>query len=158
MLTWVRTLEEFNAAGYNWADVQVISGPEFALLKIAPSSMPAKLFRKANDPKVYVQGEDGTLTWVKTLEEFNAAGYNWADVQMISGEEFGKMMVGGQIKVVGSIAFLRVRGGPSTSNAILGQVSPGQVLQFYEWKNGWYKIKRDDGTFGWVFGGYANEI
>ena len=158
LLTWVKTLEEFNAAGYKWSDVQVISGPEFAQLKIAPSSMPAMLFKKASDPKVYVQSEDGTLTWVKTLEEFNSAGYSWADVKIISGEEFGKMRVGGQIKVVQSIAFLRVRGGPSTSNAILGTVKPGQVLQFYEWKSGWYKIKRDDGTFGWVSGGYAEEI
>lgn len=159
LLTWVRTLEDFNNAGYSWANVQVISGSEFAKLPLASGeTVPAQLFRKANDPKVYVQGSDGTLTWVKTLEAFNAAGYNWADVKVISGEEFGKMMVGGQIKVVGNIAFLRVRGGPSTSNAILGTVKPGQVLQFYEWKNNWYKVKRDDGTFGWVSGGYANEI
>lgn len=154
MLTWVRTLEDFNAAGYNWTDVQVISGPEFAQLKISPASVvSATLFRKANDTKVYVQGSDGALTWVRTLEEFNTAGYNWADVQTISGEEFGKMMIGGQIKVVQGISFLRVRGGPSVSNAILGQVSPGQVLQFYEWNNGWYKINS-----GWVFGAYAQEF
>ncbi|MBI2062809.1 MAG: SH3 domain-containing protein [Candidatus Yanofskybacteria bacterium] len=158
MLSWIRTLEDFNAAGYNWADVQVISGPEFAQLKIEPSSITAKLFRKANEPKVYVQGDGGTLTWVKTLEDFNAAGYNWADVQQITGEEFGKMKVGGQIRVVKDISFLRVRSGPSTKNAILGTVVPGRLLQFYEWTNGWYKIKKDDGSFGWVHGGYVSEI
>lgn len=154
LLTWVRTLEDFNAAGYKWADVQVISGPEFAQLKISPSSATsATLFRKANDPKVYVQGSDGTLTWVRTLEEFNTAGYNWADVKMISGSDFAKIRVGGSVRVVKGIAFLRVRAGPSTADKMVGKVLPGQELKFTETKNGWYKIDS-----GWVFGDYANEI
>ena len=154
MLTWVRTLEEFNAAGYKWTDVQEISGPEFAQLKISSSSATsAMLFRKANDPKVYVQSGDGTLTWVRTLEEFNAAGYNWSDVKMISGSEFAQMRVGGNVKVVKEISFLRVRSGPSVADKMVGQVLPGQELKFTETKNGWYKI-----SSGWVSGAYAEEF
>ena len=131
MLTWVKTLEEFNTAGYKWTDVQVISGPEFAQLKISSSSATsAMLFRKANDPKVYVQSSDGTLTWVRTLEEFNTAGYNWADVKMISGSEFAQMRIGGNVRVVKGIAFLRVRSGPSVADKMVGQVLPGQELKF----------------------------
>lgn len=129
---------------------------------ISPTSMPApvtvSLFRKANDPKVYVQKSDGTLNWVKTLAEFNAAGYRWTDVKVISGSEFGKMRVGGQIRVVQGISYLRVRSGPSTKNAILDTVPPGRALQFYGWENGWYKIKRTNGSFGWVSGSYTKEF
>jgi hypothetical protein len=79
-LTWVKTIEEFNTAGYKWADVKMISGAEFAQMKAGENSPVATaLFRKAGDPKVYAQGNDGTLTWVKTIEAFNAAGYSWAD-------------------------------------------------------------------------------
>lgn len=126
----------------------------------SPTATPTvvMLFRKANDPKVYVQRSDGTLSWVKTLTDFYAAGYRWADVKVISGSEFGKMRVGGQIRVVQGISYLRVRSGPSTKNAILDTVTPGRVLQFYGWENGWYKIKRTDGNFGWVSGVYVKEF
>ena len=151
-LSWVKTIEEFNTAGYKWSDVQVISGEAFAKLNV-PSSGTVSLFRKANDPKVYAQGSDGTLSWVKTIEAFNAAGYSWADVKMISGEEFGKMRVGGSVRIVKGIAFLRVRSGPSTANNVVGQVLPDQELKFTEVKNGWYHINS-----GWVSGVYAKEF
>jgi len=151
-LTWVKTIEEFNTAGYKWSNVQVISGEAFAKLNV-PSSGTVSLFRKANDPKVYVQGSDGTLTWVKTIEAFNAAGYKWTDVKTISGTEFAQMRVGGNVRVVSGIAFLRVRAGPSTANNIVGQVSPNQELKFTEMKNGWYHINS-----GWVSGAYAKEF
>lgn len=136
----------------------VSATPVPVVVSPTPSPVTYKLYRKVRDPKVYVEGSDGTLRWVKTLAEFNAAGYNWADVKVISGREFGKMRVGGQIRVVQGIGYLRVRNGPSTKNVILDTVPPGRVLQFYGLENGWYKIKRTDGTFGWVHGGYANEI
>lgn len=154
-LTWVKTIEEFNTAGYKWSNVKVISGSEFAQMKVSEGAAPvsATLFRKANDPKVYVQGSDGTLTWVKTIEAFNAAGYGWANVRVISGEEFGKMRVGGNVRVVKGITYLRVRSGPSTANKVIGQVLPGQELKFTEVKNGWYRIDS-----GWVSGAYAKEF
>ncbi len=127
---------------------------------VSPSavSVTYELYRKVNDPKVYVKGSDGTLSWVRTLADFNTAGYKWSNVKLISGSEFAKMRVGGRIKVVKNVSFLRVRSGPSTKNTVMGTVKPGQVLQFYEWNNGWYKIQNADGKFGWVFGGYASEI
>lgn len=154
-LTWVKTIEAFNAAGYRWGDVKVISGSEFAKMKVSEGTAPvtAALFRKASDPKVYVQGSDGTLTWVKTIEAFNAAGYKWSDVKLISGVEFAQMRVGGNVRVVKGIAFLRVRAGPSTANKVVGQVLPGQELKFTEIKNGWYHI-----SSGWVSGAYAKEF
>ncbi len=112
-----------------------------------------KLFRKANDPKVYVQRSDGTLSWVKTLAEFNAAGYKWTDVKVISGSEFGKMRVGGSLRVAKGIAYLRVRSSPSTAGKVVGKVLPNQELKFTEIKNGWYHIDS-----GWISGAYAKEF
>ena len=157
MLTWVRTLEEFNAAGYKWSDVQLISGPEFAKFKMASVSA-AKLIRQENNPRVYAKGSDGGFRWVKTLQEFNANGYKWEEVQLVSGAELAGYQIIGRIKVVSGIAFLRVRENPSTNTKVLGQVLPGQEIDFSNFENGWYKIKKDGKDWGWVFGGYAKEI
>ena len=113
----------------------------------------AKLFKKTNDQKVYVQKSDGTLSWVKTLNEFNSAGYSWSNVRTVSGTELVKMPIGGNVKVVNGISFLRVRSSSSTAGKIAGKVLPGQVLPFTQISsNGWYKI-----SSGWVSGAYVKE-
>lgn len=155
LLYWVRTLEDFNSMGYRWEDVKVISGSEFAQLKISSTSVTTvSLFRKVNDPKVYVQSDDGILRWIRTEAEFISAGYNWTDVKEISGEEFGKMRVGGKLRVVRGIGYLRVRSDSSLGANIIGQILPDEEFQFTNTKNGWYLIKDK----GWVFGEYITEI
>ncbi len=123
-----------------------------------PAPVTHSLFRKASDPKVYVAGSDGTLTWVRTLADFNAAGYNWSDVKIISGSEFGKMRVGGKLRVVRGIGFLRVRDNPSLKGKMIGRVLSSQEFDFNTVNDGWYRIKKDGKDWGWVFGRYANEI
>ncbi len=129
----------------------IVSASPTPLVSTVPVTV--MLFRKANDPKVYVKGSDGTLRWVRTAAEFVAAGYNWADVKMISGSDFAKMRIGGSVRVVKGVAFLRVRSTPSTAGKMIGKVLPGQELKFTEIKNGWYHIDS-----GWVSGGYAKEF
>jgi uncharacterized protein YgiM (DUF1202 family) len=63
------------------------------------------------------------------------------------------MRVGGSVRVVKGIAFLRVRSGPSTASLVVGKVLPNQELKFTEIKNGWYHINS-----GWVSGAYAKEF
>jgi len=156
-LTWVKTLEAFNAAGYKWSDVQAISGDEFAKLKVESVSA-AKLYRKTGDQKVYAQGANGALAWVKTLEAFNSAGYNWADVQVISGSDFNKMTIGGKIKVVSNIGYLNVRASAALSGKLVTKVLSGQEFEFSAVSNGWYKIWKDGKELGWVSGKYVLEI
>ncbi|MEK7582606.1 MAG: SH3 domain-containing protein, partial [Patescibacteria group bacterium] len=152
---WVRTLEEFNVAGYNWADVQVISGPEFAELKISPlSATSATLFRKANDPKVYVQGANGALTWVKTIEEFSAAGYNWADVQVISGSEFARLGVKSSLGVKKGVNWLNIRKTPSLDGVIIGKMVPTDVYEKTGQIGVWFKINFK-GQDGWIHSAYT---
>ncbi len=125
-------------------------------VSVAPSVI--KLYRKVNDPKVYVQQSDGTLSWVKTLQDFNVAGYKWSDVKLISGSEFAQMKIGGKVKVVKGIKWLNVRDSASTRGKIIGKVLPNESYDFSSASNGWYKIKKGGSDFGWVFGGYVSEI
>lgn len=57
-----------------------------------------------------------------------------------------------------SVGFLRVRGGPSTGNAEVGRVKPGEKFEVLEENNGWYKIEFDTDKTGWVSGTYTRKI
>lgn len=129
-----------------------------SLPTVTPVPVVVTLFRKAHDPKIYVQMSDGTLHWVRTAADFVAAGYKWTDVKQISGKDFAQKRIGGQLKVVKSVKFLNVRASNSTKSKIIEKVLPGQVFEFIDLKRGWYNIKKTDGSSGWVFGGYVNEI
>src|SRR3989344_904539 len=58
----------------------------------------------------------------------------------------------GKVKVVSSVVWLNVRSSNSTSASIVAKVLPGEEFTFVDFKNGWYKIKKDGKDFGWVFG------
>lgn len=131
-----------------------------------PTSTPAvtvvKLVRKAGDSKVYVQKSDGTLTWVKTLQEFNTAGYRWSDIKILSAKDFAKLqtgpvtppvLVGGKIKIIKGIKFLNIRSAPSLSGKIVGKIFSGSVVDYTSIQNGWYKINS-----GWVSGVYVAKV
>ena len=89
--TWVKTAQEFNAAGYDWNAVQVIEPSALAAYPdteaAAPSPAPTptgyQLMRASGDPKVYVI-KDGQKTWITSAAAFNAAGYKWSDIQTVS--------------------------------------------------------------------------
>lgn len=54
--------------------------------------------------------------------------------------------------------FLRVRKGPSTAEAEIAKVNPGETYTLLEEKSGWYKISLADGTEGWISSSYASKI
>lgn len=155
VLKWVKTLEEFNRAGYRWQDVQVISGPEFAKMKME-SVAAAKLVRKTDDPKVYSQRADGKLVWVKTLDEFNKAGYKWSEVQLISQAELAQYKLAAFVKVKSGIK-LNVRQGASVGTKVLGQLAAGQEIESLQTQGVWYKITFN-GQEGWIHGGYVQTV
>ncbi len=157
VLTWVRTLEEFEQAGYRWDEVRVVSKEEFSKF-IVDSSPGTRLFRALNDTKVYAQGVDEFLRWVKTAESFNAAGYLWTDVQEISAQELSTKTFAGNIQIVSNVGYLRIRSEPTLSGTILGQALPDEILPFSRMSpDHWYRIIKDNLT-GWIFGEYASEI
>ncbi|MEM7752870.1 MAG: SH3 domain-containing protein [Pseudomonadota bacterium] len=54
-------------------------------------------------------------------------------------------------------ARVNLRGGPGTSNAVIGQVSWGAEAEVLADKDGWYQIRLADGSSaGWIFGQFLD--
>lgn len=52
---------------------------------------------------------------------------------------------------------VNLRGGPSTSNSVVGQVTYGTEAEVLNDKDGWYQIRLADGSAaGWIFGKFLN--
>jgi uncharacterized protein YgiM (DUF1202 family) len=117
------------------------------------------LLRAVGDSKVYVI-KGGKKQWIRTAEEFNAAGYDWSAIKDVtpdalaaySNEELGALAV----KVINALN-LRVRSADTTASAVLDTVKQNEVYTVVEKKNGWYKIKTRKGKEGWIKGTYAKE-
>jgi hypothetical protein len=122
---------------------------------VTPTPTPGtvKLFRKVSDPKVYVQASDGTLTWVKTLEEFNSAGYKWSDVKVISGSEFAKLGAKSTLGVKKGVT-LNIRKSASTKSAIIGKMKLNDTYEKTGQSGVWFKINFK-GQDGWVHSSYT---
>lgn len=148
---WVKTAEEFNAAGYKWADIKVVSGE---ILKAVGS---VKLIRVAGDPRVYVL-HNNIKKHIKTAEEFSAAGYKWENIVSVSQTEadsYADDYSNGGKTITISSAWLRVRGSNTTKSAELGRVNNNENYSVLDEKNGWYKIATAEGVTGWVSGAYV---
>ncbi|OQX50787.1 hypothetical protein B5M47_03215 [candidate division CPR3 bacterium 4484_211] len=66
------------------------------------------------------------------------------------------------VKVLATIketptGFLNVRSGPSLNASIIGKVFPGAQYEFLEESPGWYRIKLDETTSGWVYSRYVEK-
>lgn len=53
---------------------------------------------------------------------------------------------------------VNLRGGPGTSNSVIGQVTLGTEAEVLNDKDGWYEIRLTDGSAsGWIAGQFLNE-
>lgn len=128
---------------------------------VAPSasaSYPDGTLLKSSDaPEVYVI-RNGNKVWIKSAEEFNAAGYKWDNILLISKEKIDSYNTGSTISgktIVIVPVWLRVRSSNSTKSAELGRVNKNENYSVLEENNGWYKIQTGKGIIGWVSGAYA---
>lgn len=80
--SWIKTAKEFEDCGYNWGNIQEVSPETLASYQNIVSS---NLLRAIGDKKVY-RLENGKKRWIKTAGEFNAAGYNWGDIEEVTTE------------------------------------------------------------------------
>ena len=60
-----------------------------------------------------------------------------------------------QLLIKENIGVLNVRSGPGISYSIITKVYPGQIYEFSEEKENWFKIKIDDEIEGWVSASYV---
>jgi len=81
---WIKTAKEFEKNGYDWKKIQEISAE---LLEKYPDAEPlvSDLLRAIGSNKVY-KIKDGKKHWIRTAEEFSAAGYNWDQIKEVSPE------------------------------------------------------------------------
>ena len=80
---WIKTAGEFNAAGYKWKDIKDVSSETLASYQ---NEVSFELLRATGSYKVY-KIENGKKRWIKTAEEFNAAGHKWGDVEEVVAED-----------------------------------------------------------------------
>jgi len=82
------SLALFEATESNWANVLDLSKEEFidcpdgGILKYPDGT----LLKQIGGDKIYAM-KDGNAKWIKTMEEFEAAGYKWSAVLEITSEE-----------------------------------------------------------------------
>lgn len=154
---WIKTAEEFIAAGYNWGDIIATTAEILAAIPDITVYPGTLLYRAEGDTRVYVV-KDNIKQWIKTAEEFNSKGYKWADIiittpSVIAGIPEGTVILV-RVKVVGT-ALLRVRQSNTTLSTMIGTVKGGEIFDAMEEKTGWYKITTSTGLVGWISGYYA---
>ena len=128
----------------------------------------AKLYRKSGDSKVYVVQANGLLKWVKSLEDFNSAGYKWTNLKVLPAKDFSKLKIdissnapvlatpvsiSNHIRIKGGVKLVNIRSSNSTKGKIVGRALNGQEFEFTDFQNGWYKIDS-----GWIFGAYVKKF
>ncbi len=146
---WIASPEEFEKAGYKWSDIKIVSAE---VLKSIGSVM---LIRVEGDHKVYVI-HNNVKTHIKSLEEFNAAGYKWDSIVTVGRSEadaYADEGASGVVEVTN--AWLRVRASNTAQSAHLSTVYKGDTFDILDSNNGWYKIKTAKGVVGWISGQYA---
>lgn len=105
---------------------------------------------------MYRQVADGTLHWVRTLEDFIAAGFRWEDVSVVSSKEITSYEVSSPVVRVQPDTRLNVRSGPGIQYRRLGQIFSGQRLGSIGKESVWHRIIFN-GAGGWVHGDYVTE-
>ena len=118
------------------------------------------LYRAEGDSRVYVI-KDGKKTWIKTAEDFIAAGYKWDDIivttpAVVAAYPDAAVTVV-KVKVVGT-PILRVRKSNTTASVMLTTVKRNETFTVLEQAKGWYKITTSGGIIGWISGAYTEEI
>lgn len=78
---WISSLDAFEYFGYQWSQVNVVEDEFLARFE---DGRPIHVLLKCNrSPHVYAL-EDGEKRWINTLATFQAEGYVWEDVKMVS--------------------------------------------------------------------------
>lgn len=77
---WIPSAEAFNAAGYDWKKITVVTPSEVA------GTIEITLVKIEGDPKVYVV-RDGKRSWIKSAQEFESKGYKWGDITVMPAKD-----------------------------------------------------------------------
>ena len=122
---------------------------------------------------VYIKGkaQGSGLTWYQVARGDGTNGYIASEYcQPAEGAQIPEVSAGNTGSAASSSAStkavitgtdVRIRGGASTSADILGYYTKGEEVTIMEVGDGdgmkWYKVKRSDGSIGWVAAQYCQQ-
>lgn len=148
-------------------DIQLVQTGVVTIIPVPPVTTPVPiktfvaggLYRASGDTKVYII-ENNAKRWIKTAEEFNAAGYKWNKISETNSVALAAYpdaaVSAARVKI--STSALRVRSVNSTAGAVMGHVLQGEIYAAIEEKSGWYKIQTSGGVIGWIMGSYTVKL
>jgi hypothetical protein len=109
---WIPSPAEFNALGYNWANVQVV--PDGTLQNYPTIPLDGTLLRELSSTPVYVI-YGGAKFWIPSPSQFNALGYNWANVHVVPDGALAAIppipVDGTQLRELSSAPVYQIEGG-----------------------------------------------
>jgi len=78
---WISSLDAFEYYGYRWEQVNIVDD---AFLNRFPSGPALSVLQKCADSPHIFAIENGVKRWIKDIPTFEAQGYVWEDVQVVS--------------------------------------------------------------------------
>jgi hypothetical protein len=78
---WISSLDAFEYYGYRWEQVNIVDD---AFLNRFPSGPALSVLQKCQDSPHIFAIENGVKRWIKDIPTFEAQGYVWEDVQVVS--------------------------------------------------------------------------
>lgn len=91
---WISSLDAFEHYGYRWQQVNIVND---SFLNQFPNGPALSILKKcATSPHVYAI-ENGVKRWIKDIPTFEAQGYVWDDVQIVSCTELENTPTGSSI-------------------------------------------------------------
>ncbi len=88
---WISSLDAFTRYGYRWEQVNQVDDAFLAQFPTGPTL--SILYKCTGIPHVYAY-ENGEKRWIKDIPTFEAQGYKWEDVQIISCTRLDKIPSG----------------------------------------------------------------
>jgi len=79
---WIQSVEIFNSYNFKWQNIKTISENDLAGIE------ENQLIRLKGDAKVYLIDENGARKHIKSVEEFNAQGFDWVDIVEVNEKDF----------------------------------------------------------------------
>jgi hypothetical protein len=130
---WIQTPKEFNAAGYNWGKVKVVSPETLEEYPDDEETSTIELLRAVGSYKVY-KIDNGKKRWIKTAGEFNAAGYKWKNIKEVSPEalaSYQNEVLSELLRAVGDYKVYKLKGGKKYWVRTIGEFNAAG----YKWED-----------------------
>ena len=105
LIHWIPNPTVFNAYGFNWSNIKVVSNDEVSKYSSA------KLLKAQGDTKVYYLTETGQIRHVPNPEIFNSYNNKWEEILTVSQAEINSYPVSNLIRLEGGEKVYKLENG-----------------------------------------------